>query len=835
MSFRRNFGSFPSRWLCTMAVIGSAFLLSAIPASAHQNPANCTGNNLGLDLLKDKTQIINGETVTYTVNIRNDAAGACDITNATVSFTCPGPDGQPTGATTVCAAGASFLAGFPPTQTCLVPCVVTVNPGVTSAQAKSEVHGTLHDNPANDFDTADVLKFISVQVLICGDGIINVPGETCEPPNSPAGPNGNICRNNCTVCGDGILDAGEACDDGNTNNTDACRNNCSLPICGDGILDADETCEPPGSPAGPNGNICRGDCSVCGDGALDTGEACDDGNSNNNDACRNDCSLPRCGDGIVNAPETCDPPGSPAGANGNICREGCTVCGDGTINGGEACDDGNTNNTDACANDCTVAAPCSVVIDKTVAPDDGSGGGTACDGVADGLFVESVTVDETSCVVYQICVENTGGQTLNTNGVTVSDPVLGSVNVNFGTIAPGATVCKQTPGVITAPNCTGGSPAGTSCVCTEVEGVNTATITSAICQATGQNACNQQGSDCSDTANVACLGAGSCRMTGGHNFDVVDAEFDENGKVYTTGGQIGAPNETGCCDLPPKGKCVAGRCTGGLNGGLACTSNDQCPNDAGRNSHCPWGDWEHNHHSGPDDSNSVKGGSFAFHSGTAAAPNEAFIKSVLCADPGWCVQARPAPFKQIFWEGTGVFHNTKGPKNADVPLPIFGACGANQPVPYSNKADGTLHYYKAHVSDFGEPAGRFQKPIAGCQKDESCTDREPNQSVEISDCALGEVCLIDRVTDAKTTALHALCEAQTCSECPDEYEIEIHCTADPSSPIAYRVSHEIREGNFQLHPPVGDSCNPSCGDGVCEGGVTGTAETCETCSVDCCP
>jgi hypothetical protein len=328
---------------------------------------------------------------------------------------------------------------------------------------------------------------------------------------------------------------------------------------------------------------------------------------------------------------------------------------------------------------------------------------------------------------------------------------------------------------------------------------------------------------------------GACRMTGGHNFDVVDAEFDENGKVYTTGGQIGAPNESGCCDLPPQGKCVAGTCTGGLNGGNACSNNGDCPNDPGRNSHCPWGDWEHNHHSGPDDSNSVKGGSFAFHSGTAASPNEAFIKSVLCADPGWCVQARPAPFKQIYWEGTGVFHNAKDAKGKDVPLPLFGACGANQPVPYSNKADGTLHYYKAHVSDFGEPAGIMQKPIEGCQKAESCTDREPNQSVEISNCALGDVCLIDAVADPVKTALHPLCLAQTCSDCPDEYEIEIHCTADPASPVAYRVSHEIREGNFQLHPPVGDSCNPTCGDGVCEAGATGTAETCQSCPADCCP
>ena len=96
--------------------------------------------------------------------------------------------------------------------------------------------------------------------------------------------------------------------------------------------------------------------------------------------------------------------------------------------------------------------------------------------------------------------------------------------------------------------------------------------------------------------------------------------------------------------------------------------------------------------------------------------------------------------------------------------------------------------------------------------------------------------LIDAVDDPVKTALHPLCLAQNCSECPDAYEIEIHCTADPSSPVAYRVSHFIREGNFQLHPPVGDSCNPGCGNGVCEAGVTPTpAETCQSCPEDCCP
>lgn len=45
------------------------------------------------------------------------------------------------------------------------------------------------------------------------------------------------------MCGDGILDEGEECDDGNEVNTDGCRNDCTLPFCGDGILDRNEICD----------------------------------------------------------------------------------------------------------------------------------------------------------------------------------------------------------------------------------------------------------------------------------------------------------------------------------------------------------------------------------------------------------------------------------------------------------------------------------------------------------------------------------------------------------------------------------------------------------------
>lgn len=69
------------------------------------------------------------------------------------------------------------------------------------------------------------------------------------------------------VCGNGVLDSGEACDDGNT-------------VSGDG---------------------CSGDCltiessAVCGNMLIESGEVCDDGNTVSGDGCSSNCSS-SCGD-----------------------------------------------------------------------------------------------------------------------------------------------------------------------------------------------------------------------------------------------------------------------------------------------------------------------------------------------------------------------------------------------------------------------------------------------------------------------------------------------------------------------------------------------------------
>lgn len=115
-----------------------------------------------------------------------------------------------------------------------------------------------------------------------------------------------------TLCGDGIRQLGEQCDDGNYASGDDCSPFCGLPHCGDGDVDPLEECDV-GAANGATA-ACHDDChwAACGDGDVFAGpvpggapvqiEQCDDGSANGdtpNAPCRADCTPRACGDGIV--------------------------------------------------------------------------------------------------------------------------------------------------------------------------------------------------------------------------------------------------------------------------------------------------------------------------------------------------------------------------------------------------------------------------------------------------------------------------------------------------------------------------------------------------------
>jgi len=118
-----------------------------------------------------------------------------------------------------------------------------------------------------------------------------------------------------SVCGNGVLEVKEECDDSNRRDDDGCSANClsEIGVCGDGKVQTllGEQCEQ------KTHNIklpyscldCRFLSPTCGDGTVDGGEECDDAEDNSlepDGQCRPDCSLSRCGDAILDTAEECD-------------------------------------------------------------------------------------------------------------------------------------------------------------------------------------------------------------------------------------------------------------------------------------------------------------------------------------------------------------------------------------------------------------------------------------------------------------------------------------------------------------------------------------------------
>lgn len=106
-----------------------------------------------------------------------------------------------------------------------------------------------------------------------------VTTETSEPVDPTTSPSSDSDDDTSTTnpppasCGNGAVEEGEECDDGDADNSDDCLDTCVLAECGDGFVHAGD-------------------------------EECDDGNEVEADGCTSACVFPTCMDGAMNGGET---------------------------------------------------------------------------------------------------------------------------------------------------------------------------------------------------------------------------------------------------------------------------------------------------------------------------------------------------------------------------------------------------------------------------------------------------------------------------------------------------------------------------------------------------
>ncbi len=258
---------------------------------------------------------------------------------------------------------------------------------------------------------------------------------------------------------------------------------------------------------------------------------------------------------------------------------------------------------------------------------------------------------------------------------------------------------------------------------------------------------------CAWSTTVFAFPQGSCCLPDG---TCLDGEWSSSCGVL---GGVFYPEQT-CADIPcgePEATCritgggvdcdggvfVPGECTGavgkmhredGINtstfGGQVGASNSE------------YGEWTHVNHTGP-------AGSWAFHGGTASAPDGTFMRIIACPDPEACNPAAANGHnKQIDIEGVGVFRNGTPPSGVEI---------------------GALCDVTIHIEDLGEP-GRGRH------------GRQPNGNGCLDGGHAG--LLVDDYDDCG---------------CPDFYEIQISCDVGGASEVVYVHSGYLTAGNLQMH------------------------------------
>jgi|GEM_PF-3389480 len=347
---------------------------------------------------------------------------------------CKLEDGAPCTGNVECSSGICNLLGggsCAPTNTCGNGLVegsevcddgnTTVGDGCDAACLGEDGSACTDDEECSSSLCNTLGPDICMPLDVCGNGELET-GEACDDgnrtPGDGCGPNckgepggGVICVDpaECStgicnasacvpknVCGNGVVETGEACDDGNAVDSDTCSNACLFGG-GQGCTDSAQcvgVCDVTGGSPG----ACE-PAETCGNGQLETGESCDDGNVVAGDGCSSACLVEN--DGPCQGPSDCT--SALCNPSGNTCVPP-DACGNGFLEGTEVCDDGNLENFDGCDStchteiglpcldtpDCEIDSVCNTVGSGNCEPTQQCGNGL----IETGVLFEDETIDE---------------------------------------------------------------------------------------------------------------------------------------------------------------------------------------------------------------------------------------------------------------------------------------------------------------------------------------------------------------------------------------------------------------------------------------------------------
>src|SRR6266849_1857649 len=301
----------------------------------------------------------------------------------------------------------------------------TAGENLLQASGKLTIGGTLSSRPSGK----NRFEYLSTPPTILGSAVIQ-PAQDCTPATGCMNPSLAACAASA-VCGNGVIEAGETCDDGNTLACDGCSPTCQIEGCGNGVIECGEECDD-GASNGAPGDPCDATCHAVQAGntvfipaarhgytgcmlewalqttpvagfpaksqtCIDGDPACDQDGATDGvctfdvRACLNvtDVRLPHCGAhfvGDLNArrpsptrpvdqTEADNATASVGRASNRIalaCAPNPSVCGNGVLEVTEQCDDGNTVSCDGCSSTCKIERCGNRVVDCHEQCDDGA-------------------------------------------------------------------------------------------------------------------------------------------------------------------------------------------------------------------------------------------------------------------------------------------------------------------------------------------------------------------------------------------------------------------------------------------------------------------------------